>query len=165
MRAQVSRPETKALIANAKACPRRGDERGAAVVELAISVVLLFTLLFGIITFGYILSFKQGMTQAAAEGARAAAVLTTGYNAAAETAVNRSVTAYNQTCGSGASPPLKCEYTLLQNTNPNCLAPKTCLEVKLTYDYKNHPLLPPIPLLGGLLPDTLHATSVTEVGS
>jgi len=149
---------------NAKPRPRRGDDRGAVVVELALSVVLLCTLLFGIITFGYILSFKQGMTQAAAEGARAAAVLPTGYTAAAETAVNRSVTAFDQVCGSGALPALKCEYTLLQAANPNCLAPKLCLEVKLTYDYEHHPLLPPIPLLGGFLPDTLESTSVTEVG-
>lgn len=146
------------MITNAKARPRRGDDRGAVVVELALSVVLLCTLLFGIITFGYILSFKQGMTQAAAEGARAAAVLSTGYTAAAQSAVNRSVTAFDQTCGSGG---LTCTYT---PTTANCASPKLCLEVKLTYDYENHPLLPPIPLLGGFLPDTLESASVTEVG-
>src|SRR4029079_19073677 len=55
--------------------PRSGrGERGAVLVEFAISSVLLLLLLFGIIEYGYVLSFKQGLTQAAAEGARAAAV-------------------------------------------------------------------------------------------
>jgi len=141
---------------------RHGDERGAAVVEFAIAASLLLLLIFGIVTFGYILSFKQGMTQAAAEGARAAAVAGSGYMAAVVPAVDRSVLAFNKPCNAGNG--LSCSYTPLAGTNPNCLAPKTCLEVKLEYDYKHFPLLPEIPLIGGLLPDTLHATSVTEVG-
>src|SRR5688500_6301269 len=51
----------------------RGDG-GAALVEFALMAVLLFTLIFGIISFGLLLSFKQDMTRAAAEGARAGAV-------------------------------------------------------------------------------------------
>ena len=45
--------------------------------------MVLLVLLFGIISYGYALSFKQGLTQAAAEGARAAAVASTGQAATA----------------------------------------------------------------------------------
>src|SRR5688572_27845529 len=51
----------------------RGDD-GAALVEFSLVMVLLFTLLFGIISCGLILSFQQDLTRAAAEGARAGAV-------------------------------------------------------------------------------------------
>jgi Flp pilus assembly protein TadG len=54
---------------------RRGaGDGGAALVEFAFVMSLLFLLIFGIITFGLILSFKQDVTRAAAEGARAGAV-------------------------------------------------------------------------------------------
>ena len=61
-------------ISNRSGCRRRDDERGTALVEFSISAALLLVLLFGIASYGYMLSFKQGLTQAAAEGARAAAV-------------------------------------------------------------------------------------------
>jgi len=52
---------------------RRDDERGTSVVEFAMVSVPLLLLLFGIILFSVALSFKQSVTQAATEGARAAA--------------------------------------------------------------------------------------------
>jgi Flp pilus assembly protein TadG len=135
---------------------RSHDQRGAAVVEFAIASVVLLTLLFGIITYGYVLSFKQGLTQAAAEGARAGAV---GSDVSA--AVARSVGAYNKTCNSGG-------LTCKSNTSawpPTSYACGThsCITVQLSYDWKNYPLLPKFPGLGLLLPDNLTATSVVEV--
>src|SRR5919106_4138712 len=50
------------------------DQRGASLVEFSITITMLLTIVFGIITYGVLLSFKAGMTQAAAQGARAAAV-------------------------------------------------------------------------------------------
>jgi Flp pilus assembly protein TadG len=139
---------------------RRGrPEQGSTVVEFSISVTLLLLLLFGIISYGYMLSFKQGMTQAAAEGARAAAVAPSGTaTAAATAAVARSVGAFNKTCGSGG---LTCTYTLPYATG--CAAPTTCIQVQVTYDYKNHPLMPKFPGLGLLMPDTLTSTSIVQV--
>src|SRR3546814_4890777 len=58
-----------------------GDD-GAALVEFALVSILLCVLLFGIINFGLILSFKQDMTRAAAEGARAGAVAVAGQSEA-----------------------------------------------------------------------------------
>ena len=128
---------------------RAGGERGAALVEFAISAGLLCTLLFGIISYGYALSFKQGLTQAAAEGARQAAV-----GGDYQAAVARSVGAFNKTCNSGG---LTCTYT-----TTTCSTSHTCLEVKVSYDYKHHPLMPVFPGLGLLLPDTFTSTSVVQ---
>lgn len=128
---------------------RRDDQGGAALVEFAICVTLLCTLLFGIISYGYALSFKQAMTQAAAEGARQAAV-GGDYTAA----VARSVNAFSKTCGSGG---LTCTYT-----TSVCSTSHTCMQVQVSYDYKNHPLMPKFPGLGFLLPDTFTSTSVVQ---
>ena len=46
---------------------RRGrkDERGAVLVEFALIVPVLLALVFGIISYGYMLSYRQGLSQAA----------------------------------------------------------------------------------------------------
>jgi Flp pilus assembly protein TadG len=121
-------------------------------VEFAISAMLLCTLLFGIISYGYALSFKQAMTQAAAEGARQAAV--GGDATAVSAAVGRSVNAFSKTCGSGG---LTCTYT-----TSTCSTSHTCMQVQVSYDYKNHPLMAKFPGLGFLLPDTFTSTSVVQ---
>jgi Flp pilus assembly protein TadG len=143
---------------------RRGrDERGAALVEFSISVGLILVLLFGIISYGYVLSFKQGLTQAAAEGARAGAV---GTATDAVNAVTRSVSAFNKTCNTGG---LTCQGTgpgdWTSTGGPHTYACGThmCMKITLSYDWKNYPLLPKFPGLGLLLPDTLTTTRVAEV--
>ena len=50
------------------------NKRGAALVEFAIVVLLLFTLLFGIIEFALIMKDYLSLNQAAREGARSAAL-------------------------------------------------------------------------------------------
>jgi Flp pilus assembly protein TadG len=50
-------------------------EQGAAVVEFAIIVSLLFTLVFGIIEFGVLMFDKHVFTNASREGARAGVVM------------------------------------------------------------------------------------------
>lgn len=51
-----------------------GGERGAAAVEFALILAILLPIVFGIINFGFAMSDRQAVSQAAAEGARAAAV-------------------------------------------------------------------------------------------
>jgi Flp pilus assembly protein TadG len=135
------------------------------VVEFAIASVLLLVLLFGIIEYGYILSFKQGLTQAAAEGARAGAV--GGDSAAIAAAVNKAVGAFNQSCNTGG---LTCgddqgRWTGKVPAGPlaSTCGTSTCITVEVSYDWKNHPLLPKFPGLGLLLPDTLKSKSVARV--
>jgi Flp pilus assembly protein TadG len=138
---------------------RRHDQRGAVLVEFAIASGLLLVLLFGIIEYGYVLSFKQSLTQAAAEGARAGAV--GGTPAAILQAVNTATGAFHQTCNSGG---LSCKNgagsTTLSSTSCGSY---TCITVEVSYDWKNYPLLPKFPGLGLLLPDTLKSTSTARV--
>ncbi len=135
---------------------RRHDQRGATVVEFAFASVILIMLLFGIISYGYLLSFKQALTQAAAEGARAGAV---GTDAAA--AVTRSVNAFNQNCNSGG---LTCKSnTTAWPPVAYACGSNNCITVEVSYDWKNYPLLPRFPGLGFLLPDTLKSKSVAQV--
>jgi Flp pilus assembly protein TadG len=54
--------------------PARGDEAGAAAVEFALVSVLLFTVFFGIIQYGYFFLQSSGAEHAAWAGARAASV-------------------------------------------------------------------------------------------
>jgi Flp pilus assembly protein TadG len=138
---------------------RRGDERGAAIVEFAIASVVLLTLLFGIISYGYALSFKQGLTQAAAEGARAAAVASSGQaQPAAVAAVGPALNAFNKTCSSAG---MSCTYSTAA-ADTGCTG-TGCMRVQITYDYKNYPLIPKFPGLGLILPDTIKSTSITQV--
>lgn len=52
----------------------RTDDRGAAAVEFALVLPLLLVLLFGVIDFGRLLNAQIMLTEAAREGARAAAM-------------------------------------------------------------------------------------------
>ena len=54
--------------------PVRGSDEGAAAVEFALVSVLLFTLFFGIIQYGYFFLQSSGAEHAAWVGARAASV-------------------------------------------------------------------------------------------
>jgi Flp pilus assembly protein TadG len=142
------------------AARRRNDQRGAALVEFAIASMVLLVLLFGIISYGYVLSFKQGLTQAAAEGARAGAV---GTPTDAVNAVTRAVGAFNKTCNTGGG--LTCQGSTAGQWPPVAYTCGThsCITIEVTYDWKNYPLLPKFPGLGLLLPDTLKSKSVTQV--
>ena len=141
------------------AARRRHDERGAALVEFALASVILLVLLFGIIEYGYILSFKQGLTQAAAEGARVGAV--GGDSAAIAAAVNKAAGGFKQTCNTGG---LSCKNGAGSTTlSPTTCGSNTCITVEVSYDWKNYPLLPKFPGLGLILPGTLKSTSVARV--
>lgn len=52
----------------------RGNRKGAAMVEFAIVVMLLFTLVFGIIEFGLLIKDYLTLSQAVREGSRSAAL-------------------------------------------------------------------------------------------
>ena len=71
-------------IRRSERCSRPRNERGAEMVEFAFVVVLLIMLLYGIISYGLILSAQSTVTQAAADGARAGIVATSSAVATAE---------------------------------------------------------------------------------
>jgi hypothetical protein len=113
------------------------------------------------------LSFRQGISQGAAEGARAAAVEFNSANQStvALAALNRSLSSYGVSCvgtsliRSGETVG-SCSVTIAACTNN---ATKECASVRVNYAYRDHPLLPSFPGLGGTMPEELDYTAVAEV--
>jgi Flp pilus assembly protein TadG len=156
------------VYARARARDRkRHTESGAAALEFALVSPLLFALIFGIIGYGYMLSFRQGISQGAAEGARAAAVEFNSSNrsTAALAALNRSLGGYGISCvgtnlvRDGATVG-SCSVTVATCANNSS---RTCASVRVNYAYRDHPLLPSFPGLGGTMPEHLDYTAVAEV--
>jgi len=157
------------VCARARTLVTQGPERenGAAAVEFALVAPILFALIFGIIGYGYMLSFRQGISQGAAEGARAAAVEFNSANqsTAALAALNRSLGAYGVSCVGNnlvrnGDTVGSCSVTVDTCSNN---ANKTCASVRVNYAYRDHPLLPSFPGLGGTMPEDLDYTAVAEV--
>jgi Flp pilus assembly protein TadG len=154
---------------------RRRAEGGAAAVELALVAPLLLVLVFGVISYGYMLSFRQALSQAAAEGARAAAVSpypdASAKEQSALDAINDAlgVAAYGLTCvgGSSGSALVKdgvavgtCSVTTAAcDSEPT----KSCVTVTLDYRYRQHPLLPAAPGIGLVLPAHLGYDATARV--
>lgn len=148
---------------------RRGPEEGAAAVEFALILPILMFLVFGIISFGYMLSFRQAMSQAAAEGARAAAVAPSGTPAGtrqtdATAAVNDALGSYGVSCdggslthAGGAAGTCSIEIKGSCTSGP---AGAACAEVTLVYPYRDNSLLPGLGLTM-FMPEELEY--VTEV--
>ncbi len=151
-------------------CRARGD-RGAAALEFAIVVIPLLYLVFGIISYGYMLTFRQAMSQGAAEGARAAAVAPAGLpdddlRRRALTAVNGSLETYGVACledgdlrhdGTRAG---SCDISDPQDCTASSTEAAQCVRVELDYEYRDNSLLPDVGY-GYVMPGSL--TFSTEV--
>lgn len=126
-------------------------DRGAATVEFALISIPLLALVFGAISYGYMLSFRQAMSQGAAEGARAAAVWAASYDstqdtariAAAKASINEALASYGVSCTSGAT----CTVTIAP------CGTVRCVKVSVSYPYAAKPLTPDPFLIP--LPETL----------
>lgn len=155
---------------------RAGGDEGAALVEFAFVAVLLCLLVFGIINFGLILSFKQDMTRAAAEGARAGAVAPPGSTSApttaftaAKAATDEAVDGFDKQCGVDGMTCVvhrhDCSVDMTTSLTPSDDPAGDCITVNLVYDYDNHPLLAELPLLSAALPDVIKDSSVARVNT
>ena len=154
---------------------RRADrptrDRGAVLVEFALIAPIFVTLVFGIISYGYMLSYRQALGQAASEGARAAAVVPSGMSVAAKgtralNALNDSLSSYGVTCAGsvlkhGSTTAGSCSI----QTKTACPSDssRSCAIVTIVHRYRDHPLIPTFPGLGITLPEQLTYTAVVEV--
>jgi Flp pilus assembly protein TadG len=160
-----------------------GDETGAEMIEFAIVVVLLITLVYGIVMYGVILAAKESITQATADGARAGIVWSTP-STAETTAVDQTANDLGWlglgSCTSGTK--MSCVtngttcpstyagsgvYMCISSTEAACTsnANNTCLSVALTYYYANDPLFPEMPGLNLASPNTLTSNSTLQVST
>lgn len=131
---------------------RRGDETGAALVEFALVFLLFMFILYALITFGLILAQKQNITNAAADGARAAVGQST--DAGAVSAATARVTTALGAPGTS--------YTLSAVPGACSGGSGRCITVTVRYDYQNHPLVPVAPGLGLAVPNTFQSTAVVQ---
>jgi Flp pilus assembly protein TadG len=142
-------------------------DAGTSLVEMAFLLVPLCLFLFGIIVYGYLMSFRQNMTQAAAEGARAGAVapVDAGYvtaKARALDATNKALSSFTQSCGTGG---VTCTFTVTTSSsisNPCSTAP-ACINVTVSYDYATYPLMPNIPIVSNAIPSTFVSSSSAQL--
>lgn len=159
--------------------PRGRGDGGTAILEFTLVAVLLFTLIFGIINFGLILSFKQDMTRAAAEGARAGAVAYPSSDAFgdAQDAADEAVKAFSDrfkddgcfgnSDGVVGTVGLACNVAVVDcgtTTSGNAAIPD-CVTVELVYDYDAEPILAPLPIIAAFLPDEIRAKSDARINS
>ena len=105
------------------------------------------------------LSFRQAISQGAAEGVRAAAITISGTTTEqrellAKNAVEAALATYGVSC-SGA-------MTCTIDADATC-GTATCVKVKLNYNYAAKPLTPAIPGIGLVMPDNLVYEAVAEV--
>jgi hypothetical protein len=148
------------------------DSRGAVTVEFVLVLPFFLFIIFLLISMGTMFSFRQALSQAATEGARAAAVQPLGTSPAARTsdaiaAINGTLEAQaDVTCdGSGklmrhgeeagtcsVSPPTTCDID------------KKCVTVHLSYSYRDHQLTGSMPFIpSALLPSSLTYESSARV--
>jgi Flp pilus assembly protein TadG len=159
------------------------DERGAELLEFALVVVLLITLLYGIISYGVILAAQSTVTQAAADGARAGIVQGTGttpvgsqqVSTAGYAAVQQASTDLGWmnkgTCyqtvngtpvGGSSGNAISCAATTGACASN---AVNTCLTLTVSYNYASAPLFPELPGLSVITPSTISSTNVLQLST
>lgn len=148
---------------------RRRSDDGAAAVEFALVVPLLLLLVFAIISYGVMLSFRQTLSQATTEGARAGAValLDADRTGNAQDAVNDALGPSGVECDGttlkrGTTTVGTCSIGAAQDCQ-NGAAGQMCLEVTLAYNYRDNALVPSFFGIDVFLPKTLTYTADARV--
>ncbi len=141
---------------------RDANERGAEMIEFAIVVVLLITLLYGIITYGLILAAQATITQAAADAARSGIVTPSTAVATAQAQAGTDLGWMNKgACGTSGTT-TTCVATQIPCPS-NTL--NTCLKVTVSYNYSSSPLFPELPGLGVITPSTISSTNILQIST
>lgn len=135
-------------------------------VEFSVVFGLFAFIVFALVTFGMMLAAKNSLTHAAAEGARSAigvaelpaATLDARREDEAKAAVARSLDWFGNKYqpGDTSATVARCDPA-----NPADLT--ECITVTITYPYKDRPIVPPMPGVGLMTPDTFKATAVVKL--
>jgi len=140
---------------------RREDERGAELIEFAIVVVLLITLLYGIITYGLILAAQATVTQAAADAARSGVVVASANQiTSAEAQAGTDVGWMNKGSCAESGTPITCNAVKVSCPSNGA---QQCLKVTVSYSYGAYPLFPELPGLGLITPSTITSVNVVQI--
>lgn len=137
----------------------RGDESGAAILEFSLVFVLFVFLIYGLIAYGMILATKQRVTNAAADAAREAVGAASFDNGSPTDAKSRAEKRLQEALGGDGY-----SWNITNGPCNPLAASSNCITVEVTYDYKNHPIVP-VPELPGLhlfTPDTVGSKAVVQ---
>ncbi|PCE26884.1 pilus assembly protein TadE [Paraburkholderia acidicola] len=141
----------------------RQPQRGATAVEFAVVFPLFFAIFYAIVTFSLIFVAQQNLTLASEEGARAAL----NYQAASSVtlAIAARVSAASTAAVSMAAPMISrgVSGTAVSAPCAASAASMQCITVTVNYDYANHPLVPNLPLLSGILPGQLSSSATVQL--
>lgn len=140
------------------------NERGAAFVEFIIVVPFLMMFLYMIIAYGVMFSFRQTLSQAAVEGARAAAVAPS--NLTYTQRRDRAIVAINEAFQGQIGGTLTCG-TVLVCTIPTvpvtCGSAAQCISVSVQYPYRANPRVSVPQFFGATLPENLVYTASARI--
>jgi Flp pilus assembly protein TadG len=138
---------------------RRGirgrDQKGAALVEFSLVIGVFVMVLYGLVYFGMAIATKQRVTNAAAEGARAA-VGSTSPSDAQTKAQTRVVSLLGAPNGRYTVVPVAAACDVAVPTGPQCI------KVTIAYDWENHPAVPAAPGLGLVPVGSLGSSAVVQ---
>ena len=144
------------------------DERGSALVEFSFVFLLFVYVLYALIAFGFMLSLKNSITHAAADGARAAigVVDDPATPAVDERRTAAQTRAYQSLSWLGS----KIQLSDIDAQAPDhCTSSPSptamCITEVITYPYSTRPLVPPAPGLGLVTPTNFKASAVVELTS
>ena len=143
---------------------RRGD-RGAALVEFALVALLFMFFIYAVAVFGILLSTKNSITHAAAEGARSALTVS---DLPAATLDARRVTQATTTVANSLSGTLGSHYNPsdVSASIAGCDNPADthkCITVTITYPWSTRPIVPQLPGMGLATPNNVRATAVVRL--
>lgn len=150
---------------------RDAGSRGAVTIEFVLVLPFFLFLIFLVISMSTMFSFRQALSQAAAEGARAAAVQPLGTSNAARSsdamaAINGTLDAQaDVTCAAGVLKRRGVTAGTCTVTPPtSCDGTKMCVTVRLSYNYRDHQLSGSMPFVpGALFPAALTYESSARV--
>ena len=147
------------------------DSRGAVTVEFVLVLPFFLFLIFLLISMSTMFSFRQALSQAATEGARAAAVQPLGTSDAARSsdamaAINGTLDAQaDVTCVAGVLKRRGVTAGTCSVSAPTaCDGTKMCVTVRLSYSYRDHQVSGSMPFVpGALFPAALTYESSARV--
>jgi Flp pilus assembly protein TadG len=143
----------------------RDSERGAALVEFSLVALLFMFFIYAVAVFGILLSTKNSVTHAAAEGARAALNVA---DLPAATLDARRITQATTTVGNSLTGSLGSKYNPSDVTASiaGCDSPADthkCITVRIVYPWSTRPIVPLAPGMGLATPNNVTATAVVRL--
>ncbi len=132
-------------------------------MEFAFVSLLLMFLIYGIAAFGILLSTKNSLTHAAAEGARSALSVSDLHvaTAAARRIDQVKTTIAKDLAWMGSN--YNASYVNAAIANCSTIDTTQCVTVTITYPWSTKPLIPPAPGMGLVTPNNLTATAVVRI--